>query len=118
MSDAWIGAGRPDAADAAAILVLGERLDLTAAAPLAAAIRTHRDRPIRLDAGAVSHLGGLCLQVLLAAAADWRARGLGWSVAPRSRTFDQALEVFAIAPGRIGAEPGAAPAADMAEARP
>lgn len=86
-------------------LILAERLDLTAAAPLAEAIRARRDGgPLRLDAGAVDHLGGLCLQVLLAAAADWRARGPGWTIAPRSAAFDRALAVFGIDPGRIGAD--------------
>lgn len=118
MADAKIGAGRRDVAGAEATLVLDERLDLTAAAPLAAAIRALRDGPVRLDAGAVSHLGGLCLQILLAAAADWRARGFGWSVAPRSRAFEQALAIFGVPPGRIGTTPDAVTAADTAEARP
>lgn len=118
MPDATIGAGQPGATGAGAALVLAERLDLVAAQPLAAAIRALRDGPIRLDAGAVSLLGGLCLQVLLAAASDWRARGLGWSIAPRSRSFDQALAIFGVTPGRIGAAPGMATASDAVEATP
>lgn len=113
MAGSTIAAG-PGGADAA--LVLADRLDLTAAGALAAAIRARRGGPLRLDAGAVAHLGGLCLQVLLAGAADWRARGAGWAIDPRSRAFDRALTVFGVAPDRIGAGPGTVTQAETAEA--
>ena len=80
---------------------LDARLDLRAARVLAGKIRNHDGMPLGIDAGQVQHLGALCLQVLLAAAASRRARGLALSVAPRSQAFDTALRHFGIAPTQI-----------------
>lgn len=90
--------------ESAAAFRLPARLDLPAAAPLTEALLAHRRAPLRLDAGEVAHLGGLCLQVLLAAAESWRANGAALQVAPRSEAFIDALDVFAVTPGMIEAE--------------
>lgn len=82
-------------------IALDERLDTMAAAPLRAALLARRGVGLGLDAGAVRHLGTLCLQVLLAAARDWRAAGLPFNVEPRSAAFCEALALFALPPDAI-----------------
>jgi len=76
------------------ILALTPVLDLKAAAPLQAALLERRGHPLEIDAADVQRLGGLCLQVLLAAAATWRADGLSMRVGPRSEAFLDALRLF------------------------
>ena len=71
----------------AAILVLADSLDLTAAAPLAADLLARRGAPAILDASAVRRLGAQCLQVLLAARAAWQADGHAWRVVDPSPEF-------------------------------
>ena len=55
---------------------LAEVLDLTAAAPLAEALRSHRGTELSIDASQVQRVGAQCLQVLLAATATWKADGV------------------------------------------
>lgn len=50
-------------------------MDLRAAAPLKEALQSRRGAPLDLDAAQVERVGGLCLQILLAAAAQWRTDG-------------------------------------------
>ncbi|WP_284163081.1 STAS domain-containing protein [Frigidibacter sp. SD6-1] len=83
-------------ADGAAPVMLDRRLDLTAAAPLRARLLALRGQPVRVDASEVALLGGLCLQVLLAAAAAWRGDVRPFRIAPRSAAFDAALASFAL----------------------
>ncbi len=80
----------------AGTVVLPARLDLTAAAGLAAILRGSPADAI--DASGVTHLGGLCLQLLLAAARAARDRGRDLLVAPRSPAFEAALADFGIGP--------------------
>ncbi len=54
---------------------LPDRLDLSTIGPLADMLRRHMGSALGIDAGGVSHLGGLGAQVLLSAAATWRATG-------------------------------------------
>lgn len=82
-------------------LSLAPRLDLPAANPLAEAIRARTGQALDLDAGNVAHLGGLCLQVLLAAAASWRAAGQPLRISPRSQAFEEALAMFGLAPAQL-----------------
>ncbi len=82
-------------------LALVPRLDLSQAGALAAELRAREGAPLELDAGAVTHLGGLGLQLLLAAAADWRARGLPFSIHPRSEAFDEAVTLFGVDPDAL-----------------
>jgi chemotaxis protein CheX len=86
-------------------IALDPVLDLNAAAPLTAALRQHRGRPLRLDASAVRRLGGLCLQVLLAADRAWGEDGCPLAIAPRSAAFDEALALFG-ASGRFDGNQG------------
>jgi chemotaxis protein CheX len=76
--------------------VLPARLDLSAAAPLRDALVGRRGGDLELDAGAVAHLGGLCVQLLLAAAVSWRAAGHSLTLASRSQAFDEALSLFGL----------------------
>ena len=85
-------------------LALAARLDLPAAAPLADEIRASAGNDLEIDAGAVSHLGGLCLQVLIAAAAAWRDAGNALTVSAMSEEFTAALAVFGLAPEALISE--------------
>jgi chemotaxis protein CheX len=57
-------------------LALPQVLDLSAAMPLRALLIVHRGADLDLDAACVERLGGLCLQVLLAAHRTWEADGM------------------------------------------
>lgn len=88
-------------------VILPPRLDLAAAAPLAAdlsAALASGARSLSLDAGAVSHLGGLCLQVLIAAARDCGRAGRAFRIDPRSAAFDAALVQFGLPPASLNSE--------------
>lgn len=62
-------------------------LDLRAATPLSSHLREHVGAPVALDAGQVERVGGLCLQVLIAAAAAWRDAGQQFHVVNASAAF-------------------------------
>ncbi len=51
-------------------------LDLKAAGALKADIQARAGAPLEIDASKVERLGGLCLQILLAAAAHWRSANI------------------------------------------
>ena len=51
-----------------------------------------------LDAGRVSHLGTLCLQILLAARKDWRAQGLKFEFSTCSDEFNAAVATYGLGP--------------------
>jgi chemotaxis protein CheX len=75
-------------------LILAESLDLTAAAPLAAAILAARGKPMAIDASGVQRLGAQCLQVLLAARQTWSADGQPWEVVSPSPEFCDAAALM------------------------
>lgn len=58
-----------------AVIVLPAILDLKAVSSLKTEIQAHSGEPLELDASRTERFGGLCLQVLLAAAGAWRAAG-------------------------------------------
>ena len=78
----------------AATLVLDPVLDLKAAEPLKAALLERQGQALSLDASGVQRLGGLCLQLLLAARRSWTEAGQALAIAPRSAAFDEALALF------------------------
>ena len=91
----------PDAAasataDMTETLILPARLDLNEARRLCVDLRIHADGPLTLDASEVEVLGGLCLQVLLAARQHWIRLGHPLSVSPRSEAFDRGLAQFGL----------------------
>lgn len=63
-----------------------------------------RGRGLTVNAGSVSHLGTLCLQVLLAAARDWQRADQDFYLTPRSDAVVAALTSFAVPPAIFGAE--------------
>lgn len=70
-----------------ATLTLPNVLDLRAAAPLATQLRELVNAPLALDAAQVERIGGLCVQVLIAAAATWREAGHSFQVVNASAAF-------------------------------
>jgi chemotaxis protein CheX len=69
-------------------------LDLRAATPLRSEILSARGTPLALDASDVEHLGGLCLQIILAAAKSWRADGLEFQVVNPTPAFVDSLKLL------------------------
>lgn len=66
---------------------LASILDLGAAAPLHAALSAARGQAIAIDAGEVERVGGLCLQVLLAAKAAWAHDAQAFAIIEPSTAF-------------------------------
>ena len=59
---------------------LPERLDSTSAQELSVQIDAHKDKHIELNGEHVSKVGGLCLQVLLAAKDEWARNSLEFQI--------------------------------------
>ena len=78
-------------------IVLAETLDLIAAAPLRRQLLALRGQPCILNASAVKTIGGLCLQVLLAAQASWTRDRLAFRLADPSPDLVAQLAVFGAA---------------------
>ena len=72
-------------------LMLPKVLDLAAATPLKAALLARRGAPLELDGSEVQRMGGLCLQVLLAAQAAWAADGQPLRLASPSEALRETL---------------------------
>jgi chemotaxis protein CheX len=84
-------------------LSLPPRIDLSCIGGLASDFRQAPDGPLVVDAGAVTVLGGLGVQVLLAAAYERRALGHEFRVTRASEAFTQALRQFGIRAEDLGA---------------
>lgn len=82
-------------------LTLQRRIDLTAASALRSEFLARSGQPLRVDAAGVGHLGGLGLQVLLAAAQHWRQSGQTLVIEPRSAAFDAAIATFGLSPSAL-----------------
>ena len=61
-------------------IVLPARLDSAAAPELAAALKAQAGSDTKLDGGAVTHVGALCVQALLVAATSAAQAGHGFSI--------------------------------------
>ena len=85
-------------------LTLPARLDLTAARRLTRELRDRSGSPLQIDASGVEVLGGLCLQVLLAARQQWHDRQLALVLSARSAAFDAALVHFGLTVGALEVE--------------
>ena len=85
-----------DGIDGMTALVLGSRLDLPMAGRLHTALLARSGAALEIDAGSVSHLGALCLQVLLAAGQSWRKSGHPLIIRHASDPFGAALDVFGV----------------------
>lgn len=77
-----------------AALALPETLDLKAAGPLKAAFLQCRGDAIEVEAGQVRRLGGLCLQILLAASKAWAQDGKAFSIKGPSEAFLETTRLF------------------------
>ncbi len=75
-------------------LALPAVMDLAAAGPLHAGLLLRLGAPLEVDASEVRRLGGLCLQVLLAARARWSADGAPFHVSNPSPEFAEGLALF------------------------
>jgi chemotaxis protein CheX len=69
-------------------------LDTRAAPDLLEAIRGHQGQALTLDASSVESLGGLCLQVLMAAKAEWRANASPFSIENPTPAFCEQMGAF------------------------
>ncbi len=79
-------------------IVLPQTLDLTAVGALRDDVRARRGKPIEFDASQVQRVGGLCLQVLIAAKRDWAAAGVEARFGARSAEFDEAVRLLGAGP--------------------
>ncbi|MET0183543.1 MAG: STAS domain-containing protein [Caulobacterales bacterium] len=75
--------------------VLPETLDLRAASALKAALAERRGSDLTLNAADVQRLGGLCLQILLAADAAWRRDGFKLTIEAPSEAFTENASLMA-----------------------
>lgn len=75
---------------------LPEHLDLTFAAPLRAHLAALTGQPLTIDASNVERLGGLCLQVLLAAGIAWGQQGDELRVLNPSDAFNNSMKIMGI----------------------
>jgi chemotaxis protein CheX len=80
--------------EGAAVIRLGQVLDLNAAGPLAHELLGLRGRNVDIDASAVERLGAQCLQVLLSAHATWNTDGTTFSVVSPSDEFTTTLALL------------------------
>jgi chemotaxis protein CheX len=81
-------------------LALAASLDLTAAGPLKAQLLERRGQDLALDGAGVERLGGLCLQVLLAADATWAEDGRSLRIVNPSPALADAFALMgAVVPG-------------------
>lgn len=70
---------------------LSSSLDLAAVKPLWAELNASRATPLEIDAANVERLGGLCLQVLLAARRAWQSDGVAFAITNPSQAFTDAV---------------------------
>ena len=73
---------------------LAQTLDLGAAAPLWSEVSAARGQALELDASAVERIGWPCLQVLLAARAQWERDGLAFAIRNPSPAFADGLRLM------------------------
>lgn len=78
-------------------ITLVPNLDIRAAAPLRDALLARSGDPVSFDASRVVRIGGLCLQVLIAGARDWRERGVSFSIQNPTPAFLDTIELFGAA---------------------
>jgi chemotaxis protein CheX len=72
-------------------VTLPAELDIKAAAPLANGLIARRGNSIVIDGSQVERVGAQCLQVLLSAAATWRADGVELDLVEMSSPLSDAL---------------------------
>lgn len=83
-------------------------LDAAAAPGLVETLLARRGAPLEINAEPVNRLGGQCLQILLSAAATWRADGVRLVVSAPSAEFSRALQLLGLSFDNLAAGEGAA----------
>lgn len=73
---------------------LPDVMDLRAAAPLARDLLALRGKDVALDGSGVQRLGGLCLQVLLAARQTWAADDMPLLIVEPTATLRDCIHLF------------------------
>jgi chemotaxis protein CheX len=81
-------------------------LDLKAASALQQQFLSRRGAALQVDASQVERLGGLCLQVLLAAQAAWAADGEALIYDGPSPELLAGLDVFGVKPDALNYQKG------------
>ncbi|PIP97591.1 MAG: hypothetical protein COW75_05070 [Rhodobacterales bacterium CG18_big_fil_WC_8_21_14_2_50_71_9] len=98
---------KPSAASAAAsvavprVFALPESLDAAAAPGLLDSLRSLRGGPVEINAAQVKRLGGQCAQVLLSAAATWRADKARLTLIEPSPELAEALRLMGLTPDSL-----------------
>ncbi|AWD20861.1 hypothetical protein B6K69_03595 [Fuscovulum blasticum] len=85
-------------------LDLPDRISVTADTPLAAALRQHPDRALRITATRLRRLEVPLVQMLLAAAADRRRRGIGLVLAGLTAAQADQLAALGVTPAMLTME--------------
>jgi chemotaxis protein CheX len=88
---------------APAKLQLPDSLGSAAAEALLASLLAARGQPLSLDASRVRRVGAQCAQVLLSAAATWRADGAALRIEDPSSEFQEALRLLGLTVGAVSA---------------
>ncbi|MEO0398808.1 MAG: STAS domain-containing protein [Pseudomonadota bacterium] len=78
------------------VISLDGRLDLAATEKLVEALNAAKGGSVTIDAANATLLGGQCLQVLLSAAAQWRADGHDFVVQNPSTAFQENLSMLGV----------------------
>ena len=84
-----------------ATLTLQERLDFGAVTPLKTAILDQAGQDLEIDASHVAHMGTLCLQVLIAAANDWKQAGKTFRITSPSEICASQLALHGFSPDTL-----------------
>jgi len=84
-----------------AVIKLQERLDFHAAPNLKAEIIGQVGNDLKINASSVTHMGTLCLQVLVAASKDWAGNGLKFELTSPSDTCASQLSLHGFSPETI-----------------
>ena len=82
-------------------LVLQSKLDLPAAEPLAAQLKEMTGGDVTIDAGPVTNIGALCLQVLLSAATSLKAAGHKMTISNASDRVVEQMSQMGFTPESI-----------------
>lgn len=85
-----------------AALTLPERLDTASAQELADTLAAQLGQDLEIDAAPVTHIGALCLQILLAAVKTWDARGQILKISNLSDAMIGQLALFGITQDSLG----------------
>jgi chemotaxis protein CheX len=93
---------------AVARIDLPASLDAAAAPALLETLLARRGAALEIDAEPVNRLGAQCLQILLSAAATWRADGVRLAVSAPSAEFSRALQLLGLSLDNLAAGEGAA----------